>query len=91
MDQIKDTVSDQYPGSITDIKLEKHGNQAIYEVEITGDQKKYELNLDGKTGEVLELKEIAVLHANDDRSADQRVLLKSFIFYGKDEMIANNS
>ncbi|MTW85678.1 hypothetical protein F3157_08385 [Virgibacillus dakarensis] len=63
--QIKEIVSGQYPGTITDIELEEHASKAIYEVEINGDSKEYELHLDGKTGEILDLKEKMKLNASD--------------------------
>ena len=56
-EEIKAMVTKQYPGEITEIERETEFNRAIYEVEITGDQKEYDLKLDGNTGEVLDIKE----------------------------------
>ncbi len=57
MEQIEAMVKDQYPGTITDVELEKDLNKVVYEVEIEGEGKKYDLTLDGNTGEVLKLEE----------------------------------
>ncbi|MEN1968348.1 PepSY domain-containing protein [Lentibacillus sp. N15] len=74
MDEIKQLVSDQYPGTITKLELEKNSNKAIYEVEITGNNHVYELHLDGKTGEVVDLREKMKLdrdHAGQTTDADE--------------------
>lgn len=54
---IEQMVKDQYPGTITEIELEKKFNNYVYEVEIKGDGKEYELKLDADTGEILKLEE----------------------------------
>ena len=56
-EDVESLIADQYPGTITDMELEKDFNKAVYEVEIEGEGKKYKLKLDGSSGEVLELKE----------------------------------
>lgn len=56
-DNIRQLVSEQYPGTITEIELEKDFNKVVYQVEVRNDEKKYQLELDGNSGEVLELKE----------------------------------
>lgn len=56
-DQIRQMVKDQYPGTVTEIELEKEYNQLVYEVEIEDQGKEYELKLDANTGEVLKLDE----------------------------------
>ncbi|HLR52131.1 MAG TPA: PepSY domain-containing protein [Candidatus Avamphibacillus sp.] len=61
-EDVESLVADQYPGTITDMELEKDFNKAVYEVEIEGEGKKYKLKLDGSSGEVLELKEKTVMN-----------------------------
>ena len=56
-EEIKDLVSAQYPGIITELELEKENNRAFYEIEIENDEVEYELLVDGDTGEILKLKE----------------------------------
>ncbi|WP_404451182.1 PepSY domain-containing protein [Virgibacillus necropolis] len=56
-DDIRKLVADQYPGTITELELDEEKNNAVYEVEILGKKKEYDLKLDGNTGEVLHLSE----------------------------------
>lgn len=56
-DEIRQMVTDQYPGTITELELEKDSNRAVYEVEVENDGKEYDIKLDGSSGEVLNLKE----------------------------------
>ncbi|MBY7142338.1 PepSY domain-containing protein [Virgibacillus sp. NKC19-3] len=56
-DEVRQIVTDQYPGTITELELEKDRNQAVYEVEVENDGKEYDIKLDGGSGEVLNLKE----------------------------------
>ncbi|HEY4601000.1 MAG TPA: PepSY domain-containing protein [Cerasibacillus sp.] len=56
-DDIKALVTEQYPGEITELELEKENNKVVYEVEVKTNDKEYDLKLDGNTGEVLKLKE----------------------------------
>ena len=69
-DEIKSLISDQYPGEITEIELEKDFNKAVYELEIEGKDKKYELKVDGNSGEILKLKEKTVMHATENNEED---------------------
>src|SRR5699024_877063 len=59
-DEIKGVVEKQYPGDITDVKQDTEINRAVYEVEVSGDKKKYSLKLDGDTGDVLDIQEKSV-------------------------------
>src|SRR5699024_1719909 len=78
VDQIEQMVSDQYPGTITEIELEKEYNQLVYEVDIEDDGKKYELKLDANSGEVLKLEEKVKstkqekMALNDDEQDEQK-------------------
>src|SRR5699024_12309205 len=65
-EEIDDIVTSQYPGTITDLELEKDFNQVIYEVEITEDGNEYELKLGGNTGEVLKIKETEMVNKQTD-------------------------
>lgn len=54
---IEELVKSQYPGTITELELDKDANGSVYEVEIANDGIEYELKLDGQTGEIINLKE----------------------------------
>lgn len=75
-DEIRQTVTDQYPGTITEMELEKNSNKVVYEVEVENEGKEYDIKLDGKTGEVLDLKEKEISNkesdAENDDDADDR-------------------
>lgn len=54
-EEVKSIVAKQYPGEVT--KLERVGEETsfLYEVELTDEQQVYHLQLNGKTGEVMQL------------------------------------
>jgi len=56
-EDIGELVQQQYPGEITELELEKELDRVIYEVEVAGESKEYDMELDGDTGEVLEIRE----------------------------------
>ena len=56
-DDIDELVKSQYPGTITELELDKDASGSIYEVEVVNDGIEYELKLDGQTGEIINLKE----------------------------------
>ncbi|MFC4025346.1 PepSY domain-containing protein [Oceanobacillus longus] len=62
-EEVSRLIQSQYPGTITEMEIDKEFNKVIYEVEIQGDGVEYELELDGDTGEVLKEKQ----SENDDR------------------------
>jgi uncharacterized membrane protein YkoI len=64
--EIKAKVTDQYPGTITELELDERANKPIYEIEIKNDNREYELKVDGNTGEVLTLDEKAVKNKPSD-------------------------
>ncbi|MFD2131345.1 PepSY domain-containing protein [Pseudogracilibacillus auburnensis] len=70
-DDIRNLVSSQYPGTITEIELEKKQNQSIYEVEIINDNMEYDLKLDGNSGEIIKLKEKRNV-VDDDANIDAK-------------------
>lgn len=55
--EIKEVVLTQYPGEITDVVQGTEFNRPVYEIEIAGDERAYDLKLDGDTGEVLDITE----------------------------------
>ncbi|MFD1851767.1 PepSY domain-containing protein [Oceanobacillus bengalensis] len=57
VENIKEKVGNQYPGEITELKLDNRSSNPVYEVELKMDGKKYELALDGNTGEILRINE----------------------------------
>lgn len=54
---IKQKVSDQYPGTVTELELDESSGKVAYEVAVETETKEYELKVDGNTGEILQLKE----------------------------------
>src|SRR5690625_6032045 len=60
--EVKDIVSDQYPGKITDLNLKNINNQSVYEVLVTHENSKYNIKIDRHSGEILDIirKSVAV-------------------------------
>lgn len=54
---ISQMVTDQYPGTIEHIELKKGFNNDVYYVQVVSEGKKYELQLDQNSGEVLKLED----------------------------------
>lgn len=73
VDEIKAVVTSQYPGTITEVELEKKGKTATYEVEVIYEDKEYEIKLDGNTGEILKLKEGGPVAMKDTDGAGTEV------------------
>ncbi|MUV38483.1 hypothetical protein JNUCC1_02321 [Lentibacillus sp. JNUCC-1] len=74
---IKQMVQDQYPGTITEIELDKSTNKSVYEVEIEGENKSYDLTLNAETGEVLSLEEKTVFtNKKADKEEDNKLVVK---------------
>ncbi len=59
IDEITNLVTSQYPGEITELKL--NDNKSIYEVEMKGENAEYELKMDALSGEVMKLEETRTL------------------------------
>lgn len=68
-EEIVELVTAQYPGTITEIEMEKGFNSVVYEVEVESNGKEYEIKLDGNTGEVLKIKQ-RELHASTEGSTN---------------------
>lgn len=64
---IKDMVNEQYPGEIMEIEQETEFNRPVYEVEIKTEDREYDIKLDGKTGEILNISETPI---KDKEKAD---------------------
>lgn len=64
-EDIRALVSEQYPGTITEVDIDKGFNKVVYEVEVESDGKEFEIKLDGNTGEVLKLEEKEVRNKNN--------------------------
>src|SRR5690625_7739454 len=56
-EEIKEIVSNEYPGEIIDLTLSEKGNKTVYTVNVDANEAEYELEMDGNTGEVWELRE----------------------------------
>lgn len=56
-EEAEEKISDQFPGEIMELELDKKGNRNVYEIEIKGEDHLYDLEIDAKTGEILELEE----------------------------------
>lgn len=63
-------VEDQYPGKITEVGLDDESKNPVYKVNLEIDSQKYNLLIDGNTGEVLELTEKSQANKSE---ADQEV------------------
>src|SRR5690625_796985 len=59
-EEIKEIVSNEYPGEIIDLTLSEKGNKTVYTVNVDANEAEYELEMDGNTGEVLELRETPI-------------------------------
>ncbi|WP_164671034.1 PepSY domain-containing protein [Virgibacillus doumboii] len=75
-DEVEKLVTDQYPGEVVDRELEKDRNRAVYELEIRSEGKEYDIEVDGNTGEILELDERKVAgkvnNSKDDNADDKQ-------------------
>lgn len=75
-EDVKSLISAQYPGTITELELDREGNNPYYEIEIVNEDHgtEYELKVDANTGEILKLKEkrivpVETAKENDDADA----------------------
>src|SRR5699024_336269 len=53
--EVKDIVSDQYPGKITDLNLKNINNQSVYEVLVTHENSKYNIKINRHSGDILDI------------------------------------
>lgn len=77
-DEVRELISAQYPGTITEMELEKENNRAVYEIEIENDGMEYDLKVDGNSGEIIKIKEkkIAAQKENEKKTTDNDKALK---------------
>lgn len=59
-EEIKQIVSAEYPGEIVELTLSKIGSEMVYKVNFEANETEYELELNGNTGEVIQLKETPI-------------------------------
>src|SRR5690625_7151329 len=75
--EVKDIVSDQYPGKITDLNLKNIDNQSVYDVLVTHENSKYNIKIDRHSGEILYIirKSVAVKE-NNNKEAPKKDIKK---------------
>ncbi|UOQ46688.1 PepSY domain-containing protein [Gracilibacillus caseinilyticus] len=73
-DEAKQKATSQFSGDIKEIELEEENNRKVYEIDIEGTDRHYDLTIDAETGEILELDEKMTNNqstaAKDDQSQD---------------------
>lgn len=77
-DEVRELISAQYPGTITEMELEKENNRAVYEIEIENDGMEYDLKVDGNSGEIIKIKEkkITAQKENETKTTDNDKAVK---------------
>ncbi|MGN8644782.1 PepSY domain-containing protein [Gracilibacillus sp. HCP3S3_G5_1] len=70
-EEAEEKIANQFSGEITELELEEENNQKVYEVEIKGTDRDYELKIDAETGEILLLNEKNVTQKNEDTTNDR--------------------
>lgn len=67
--EVEKLVTAQYPGTITELELEKENRRLVYEIEIESDGVEYDLKVDADTGEILKMeKDFRDVDDEDDRN-----------------------
>ena|SRR5699024_1533619 len=76
--EIKNLVSEQYPGEIAEPELKIDANQPVYEIDVTDNETVYGLKLDGHTGEVLNIvkKEVKKKPATTKKPKEEKKVSK---------------
>ncbi|PAD20865.1 PepSY domain-containing protein [Terribacillus saccharophilus] len=72
IDQARQQAEKQYNATVTEIELDRSGNEPRYDIDLENGEKLYDLTLNGNTGEVISLKESSrqITSSNTD-SKDQ--------------------
>lgn len=70
-DEVRELIEIDYPGTITEFELEEEHGKAIYDIEIEGEGMKYDLKIDGDSGQVLKNKEKQVTNKNKSENKDK--------------------
>ena len=78
-EEAKQIATEQYPGTVTEVERERENGKEVYEMEITGDEYKYELKLDANTGKIVKL---------DEKEKVQKQINKRSAFYTKFDQAA---
>lgn len=68
--EISDLVTAQYPGTITEVELEKKGSDLIYEVEVENGKIAYEIKLDANTGVIIRISEKVITAKQGEQSSE---------------------
>ncbi|SDH73228.1 Uncharacterized membrane protein YkoI [Alteribacillus persepolensis] len=71
VEEAKQQIQTQYPGEVTEIERERENGKDVYEMEIVGEEYKYELKLDAASGDVLKLDEKEKIRTSKQRETDQ--------------------
>lgn len=75
IEEISSRVTDKYPGTVTEVELDKEKGKHVYEVELIGEQGEYEVKLDALSGDVLKVKKKEAVareeNTNLEKEADQ--------------------
>ncbi|MRH42663.1 hypothetical protein GH741_08185 [Aquibacillus halophilus] len=56
-EEARTKAQNQFPGEVVEIELDENGKNSVYEVEIEGTDRSYELLIDANSGEILHLEE----------------------------------
>ncbi|GAA0300176.1 putative membrane protein YkoI [Gracilibacillus halotolerans] len=56
-EEAMEKIQTQFPGEVVELEFEKEGSKKVYEIEIKGTDRHYELEVDADTGEVLKIEE----------------------------------
>lgn len=70
--EIVDTIQTQYPGKVTNVSLAQDKGVPTYEAELTGETKKFALQLDASSGKVLDLQETEELSDGAKKKAENK-------------------
>lgn len=70
-EEAQEKVSSQFPGEIVELELEEDGNRKVYEIEIKGEDHVYDLEIDAKSGEILELEEKVMKEKSNNKTQGQ--------------------
>src|SRR5690625_4425557 len=70
-DEAKEKITKQFPGEIVEFELEEKGNKTVYEIDIEGTDRHYDLKIDAETGEILELEEKKVKDNKESSKQDK--------------------
>ncbi len=56
-EEARKKVSDQFSGEIVELELDEEDNQKVYEIEMEGTDRDYELKINAETGKIIKLEE----------------------------------